>query len=133
MGSEMCIRDSYLEAGQVLHLFIISTFYVLSVIGIMSMHIITISKLKTKKSSGEQKFGIVPNAGGKTIEDEMILVVQKLGVILIVGYVPFLVQKLHYYLVIFKRHDGKLLTEEVNLLLRIEIHSLRYTICINFQ
>ena len=120
----------HLEAGQVLHLFIISTFYVLPVIGIMSMHIITISKLKTKKSSAEQKFGIVPNPDGKTIEDEMIFIVQKLGVILIVCYVPFLVQRLYYYLVVFKRFDGKLLLEEVSLLLRIKVHYSRYVFSI---
>ena len=90
----------------------------------MSMHIITICKLKTKKSSAEQKFGIVPSADGKTIEDEMILVVQKLGVILIVCYAPFLAQRLHYYLVVFKRFDGKILLKEVNLLLSIKITAL---------
>ena len=87
----------------------------------MAMHIVMIWKLKTKKSNTEKKFGVPFNGDGETIEDEIISVVQKLGVILIICYVPFLVWRLYYYQVVDKRIDSKLLVEEVNILLRNKI------------
>ena len=94
-----------LEHGRVLNLVFVFTFNVIPVISIIAMNLMIILHLRRRKTSPHLKFKHKLKENEQEIEDKMISVVQKIVIVMIVCYGPYLGWRLYYSLVIDLRSN----------------------------
>ena len=115
------INRVFLFAGTITHfyianLFILFSFSVLPVISILIMYLILVYTLrKNKMSATKESYQDTPSTPVDTIQKKMTLVVQRVVLVLIFCYGPFVIWKVYFYFVVNTRDGGKLMIEEVRL------------------
>jgi hypothetical protein len=97
---------------------------------IMYIMLIWVLRRKTSKLSDPNtvKLSSTP-AGTEQMENKMTLAVQRMVVVVILCYGPFLVWRGYFYVVVDRRANGTLLDEEVILILHIQIPFNRRFCC----